>query len=496
MLQPSAKDEQMECEGTEATAVQVKAYSRPLVSPDAYSGSDCVERLAPEVKTEYATAKEALEKRFEPESKRTLYFVEFQAKGRKKEETWSDFADELRVLADKALPDVEDKAKEILTIERFLSELTNPQSRIQTLIPTAADGLHHRYEGLGTRLHAGDRIIPLAKDTRVAAVTPLVPSPESASLAAVREEETLHKLLQSLSLRMESWKKQWIVVWHLQVGRRSHGLDTLEGMIQVESIIGLDFLEAHHCIIDLPNKLLQFRGVSVPLERHQYSDDSQQIPTEPREDAPDVSPRKSIMLQEMVERIASDLTPDEKEKMYQLLRVPPARREQARGLVKDMLQKNIIQPSSSPWASPVVLVGKKDSSLRFCVDYRKLNAITRKDAYPLPRVDDSLEALSGSRWFSTLDLLSGYWQVEIDEKARPKTAFTTGEGLFEFRVMPFELWNAPAVFQRLMDLVLSGIRWDHCLVYIDDIIITGKMFEDHLKNLRIVLERLKGAGRD
>ena len=135
-----------------------------------------------------------------------------------------------------------------------------------------------------------------------------------------------------------------------------------------------------------------------------------------------------------------------------------------------MLQKNIIQPSSSPWASPVVLVGKKDGSLRFCVDYCKLNAITRKDAYPLPRVDDSLEALSGSRWFSTLDLLSGYWQVEIDEKDRP---FTTGDGLFEFRVMPFGLCNAPAVFQRLMDLMLSRIRWEHCLVYIDDIVILG-----------------------
>ena len=400
--------------------------------------------------------------------------------------------------------------------------------------------------------------------------------------------------------------------------------------LAVEAIIGLDFLESQGCVVDLPNKVLQVKGLLVPLERSQSMDDSQQIsadvavvetlfippfseiqtmalcnpvidhrtwliegsradlpiliagalvtstptgqggyvpilivnplPTDvtiyegtrvakasPVESmmvapvgevpsrwsptVPQVSSQKNIMLQKMVERSTSDLTADEKEELYRLLleyadvfaessvelgrtslikhsidtgnehpirqpcrRVPPARREQCRDLIKDMLQKNIIQPSSSPWASPVVLVGKKDGSLRFCVDYRKLNAITRKDAYPLPRVDDSLEALSGSRWFSTLDLLSGYWQVEIDEKDRPKTAFTTGDGLFEFRVMPFGLCNAPAVFQRLMDLVLSGIRWEHCLVYIDDIIIMGKTFKDHLQNLRIVLERLRSAG--
>ena len=134
-------------------------------------------------------------------------------------------------------------------------------------------------------------------------------------------------------------------------------------------------------------------------------------------------------------------------------------------------------------ASPVVLVGKKDGSLRFCVDYRKLNAITRKDAYPLPRVDDSLEALSGSKWFSTLDLLSGYWRVEVDERGRPRTAFTAGDGLFEFGVMPFGLCNAPAVFRRLMDLVLSGIWWEHCLVYINDIIIMGKTLKNRLQGL-------------
>ena len=108
------------------------------------------------------------------------------------------------------------------------------------------------------------------------------------------------------------------------------------------------------------------------------------------------------------------------------------------------------------------------------MDYLKLNAITRKDAYSLPRVDDSLEALSGSRWFSTLDLLSGYWQVEIEEWNQPKTAFTTGDRRFEFIVIPFGLCNAPAVFQKWMELVLLGIRWDHCLVYINDIVIAGR----------------------
>ena len=159
-------------------------------------------------------------------------------------------------------------------------------------------------------------------------------------------------------------------------------------------------------------------------------------------------------------------------------------------MIDDMLQKDIVQPSSSPWASPIILVPKKDGSLRFCIDYQKLNSVTRKDAYALPRVDDTLEALSGSKWFSTLDLICGYWQVEIEEKDRHKTAFCTREGLFEFKVMPFGLCNAPAVYQRLMDLVLSGIQWERCLVYIDDIVIMEETFERHHQNLILVLERL------
>ena len=175
-------------------------------------------------------------------------------------------------------------------------------------------------------------------------------------------------------------------------------------------------------------------------------------------------------------------------------RIAPSQRAEAKKLLKEMLEKDVIQPSSSPWASPIVLVSKKDGSTRFCVDYRKLNSLTRKDAYPLPRVDDTLDTLAGAKWFTTLDLISGYWQVEMSCKDREKTAFCTPEGLFEFKVMPFGLCNAPATFQRLMDMILAGLQWSNCLVYLDDVIIVGKTFEDHLCNLRDVLERLRSAG--
>ena len=175
-------------------------------------------------------------------------------------------------------------------------------------------------------------------------------------------------------------------------------------------------------------------------------------------------------------------------------RIPLPCRDTVHQLLEDMVTKVIISPSKSPWASPIVLVRKKDGTTRFCVDYRKVNDVTIKDAYPLPRVDDTLDTLAGSVWFSTLDLKSGYWQVEVAPEDHEKTAFCTQEGLFEFNVMPFGLCNAPATFQRLMDSVLAGLQWSSCLVYLDDIIIMGRSFEEHLKNLQHVLERLKQAG--
>ena len=159
-----------------------------------------------------------------------------------------------------------------------------------------------------------------------------------------------------------------------------------------------------------------------------------------------------------------------------------------------MLKSGIISPSSGPWASPIVLVKKKDGSTRFCVDYRKLNDVTLKDAYPLPRIDDSLDALEGSTWFSSLDLASGYWQVEMSPSDKEKTAFTTGSGLYEFNVLPFGLCNAPSTFERLMELVLTGLHWKTCLVYLDDILIYAKTFEEHVERLGEVFSRLFAAG--
>ncbi|GBM46022.1 Retrovirus-related Pol polyprotein from transposon 412 [Araneus ventricosus] len=162
--------------------------------------------------------------------------------------------------------------------------------------------------------------------------------------------------------------------------------------------------------------------------------------------------------------------------------------------VQWMLKEDVIQPSDSPWSSPVVLVKKKNGEWRFCVDYRRLNKIAKKDVYSLPRIDDSLDCLAGAKIFSMMDLKSGYWQIEVDDKDREKTAFVTSDGLYEFKVMPFGLCNAPATFVWMMDTVLRGLKWNICLCYLDDIIVYAPNFQEHKLRLRKVLKCIQEAG--
>lgn len=175
-------------------------------------------------------------------------------------------------------------------------------------------------------------------------------------------------------------------------------------------------------------------------------------------------------------------------------RVTPEQRAEIQTQVDNLLKAGVIEESYSPWAAPVVLVRKKNGTWRFCLDYRKLNAVTIKDSYPLPRVDDALDALSGSAWFSTMDLQHGYWQVELEEKDREKTAFTTGSGLYHFTVMPMGLTNAPATCQRLMEMVLRGLPWKTCLVYLDDVLIYSRSFAEHLQHLEEIFGRFQASG--
>ena len=282
---------------------------------------------------------------------------------------------------------------------------------------------------------------------------------------------------------------------------------------------------------ELPVRLLNVTDEPIKLGKHTVVSELEPLrPVEAREVQLDHQSVEDPIVNEMVDKIDSIVPDNIKEKLKQMLmkyssvfsrdewdlgwtdivthridtadnrpfrqplrRYPHAHLEAIDKHLTDMLQQNVIEPASSPWASNIVLAKKKDGSLRCCIDYRKLNDMTRKDAYPLPRTDTCLDAMAECCWFNTFDLRSGFHQVFLHPDDADKTAFITRRGMFRFKTMPFGLCNAVATFQRLMDLVLSGLNFEICLVYLDDIILFSTTLEQHLERLELVLQRLKAA---
>jgi RNase H-like domain found in reverse transcriptase/Reverse transcriptase (RNA-dependent DNA polymerase) len=174
-------------------------------------------------------------------------------------------------------------------------------------------------------------------------------------------------------------------------------------------------------------------------------------------------------------------------------RAGPAARETERAEVRRILDAGVIEESEAEWSAPVVLVAKHDGSTRFCVDYRGLNAVTKRDVYPLLRLDECVNSLGSAAYFSTLDANPGFWHIPLDEASKDKTSFSCHAGFIRFKRMPFGLVNAPASFQRAMDIILAGVRWNCALVYMDDVIIYSRTFEEHMGHLDQVLGPLRKA---
>lgn len=179
--------------------------------------------------------------------------------------------------------------------------------------------------------------------------------------------------------------------------------------------------------------------------------------------------------------------------VYRPYRLSHHERDKVRGMIEEMLKAGIIRESVSDYASPIILVRKKDGNVRMCIDYRMLNSVTVKERYPMPIIEDEIARLSGQAWFITLDLMSGYYQVPISEQSKHVTAFVTPDGHYEFNRMPFGLANAPAVFQRMMNRVLGSARFDKATVYIDDLLVFGKSSEEALERLEEILKLLESA---
>ena len=262
--------------------------------------------------------------------------------------------------------------------------------------------------------------------------------------------------------------------------------------MQNQCILGADFLKANGMVVDIGHERLSWASAQTPLLPEAAAPTINQLSvllekySQVFVNGPDDPLGRTCAVEHSIDTGESRPI---KQRPY---RIPVHLHHVVDQQVEEMLARGLIRPSNSPWSSPIVLAPEKDGAYRFCVDdFRHLNAVTRKDAYPMPRVDEIFDKLGGARYFSTLDLASGYWQVPVNEEDIGKTAFTVGSNHYEFTVMPFGLTNSPATFQRMMTKLLYGIKG--CLVFIDDIIIFADTWDEHQRILEEVLRQIQDA---
>lgn len=270
--------------------------------------------------------------------------------------------------------------------------------------------------------------------------------------------------------------------------------------LQQALILGIDFWERMHIVADMRNRKWDFASRKTLI----FCDAIGGITSEDN-----LTPEESRKLQELIEGHFKDEpetlgktdrvkhvidtgdTPPIKQRYYT---VSPARQTLINEELDRMLQLGVVEPSQSPWSSPIMLLDKPDGSKRFVVDFRAVNAVSRKDAYPLPQVTTILDRLRDARYLSSLDIKSAYWQIELEETSKEKTAFSIpGRGLYQFITMPFGLCGAPATWQRFVDTVLGPDLEPNVFVYLDDIIIVTSTFEKHLEVLAEIFRRIREA---
>jgi len=269
-----------------------------------------------------------------------------------------------------------------------------------------------------------------------------------------------------------------------------------------DAILGMDLLMRWNAIVNIPQKKVFFKyGNSVQDEQATTKKELCSLQ--------DIQPAQKVILKQFLEKELPmfDLVQGPTKNVSHRIRLKedtpikqryrplnPAMQQVVNRELDKMLAEGVVEPSNSPWSSPIVIVPKKNNEYRFCVDYRKVNSVSLKDSYPLPYINAILDKLRKAKFISTLDLKSGYWQVPLIPDSKPITAFTVpNRGLFQFNVMPFGLHSAPATFQRLLDSIIGPELEPCAFAYLDDIIVLGSSFDEHLQNLKMVFQKLRQA---